>query len=196
MFYNKYPYTDFHELNADFILERIKKIEDQITNIKEEIEGEIFEWVQEQLAPYEKQLQDLIEEVKNLEETTEATLEAYDARIDAFVISVNNQLAQIRSDLVASIQAVNDLTDLKIDQNNTWLLNEISLNVGDLFMVLNPFTGTTVTIQNMIDYLSSLHINDGIDYDTMAVRALTYNDFNALGIDYTNLTLHGNTLYV
>lgn len=196
MFFNKYPYTDFHELNADFILERIKKIEDQIANIKEEIEGEIFEWVQEQLAPYEKQLQDLIEEVKNLEETTEATLEAYDARIDAFVLSVNNQLAQIRSDLVASIQAVNDLTDLKISQNNTWLLNEISQNVGNLFMVLNPFTGTMVTIQSMVDYLSSLHINDGIDYDTMAVRALTYNDFNALGIDYTNLTLHGNTLYV
>ena len=195
-FFNKYPYTDFHELNADFILQRIKNIEDQITNIKEEIEGEIFEWVQEQLAPYEKQLQDLIAEVENLEETTEETLAAYDARIDAFVLSVNNQLTQIRNELVASIQAVNDLTDLKIDQNNTWLLNQISENVGNLFMVLNPFTGTMVTIQNMIDYLSSLHINDGIDYDTMNTRALTYADFNALGIDYTNLTLHGNTLYV
>lgn len=196
MFYNKYPYTDFHELNADFILQRIKNIEDQIANIKEDIEGEIFEWVQEQLAPYEKQLQDLIAEVKNLEETTEATLAAYDARIDAFVLQVNNALAQIRSELVASIQAVNDLTDLKIDQNNTWLLNTISQNVGDLFQVLNPFTGTMVSIQSMVDYLSSLHINDGIDYDTMNTRALTYNDFNALGIDYTNLTLHGNTLYV
>ena len=195
MFYNKYPYTDFHELNADFILQRIKNIEDQIATIKEEIEGEIFEWVQEQLAPYEKQLQDLIAEVKNLEETTEATLAAYDARIDAFVLSVNNQLAQIRADLVNSIQAVNDLTDLKIDQNNTWLLNEISQNVGDLFMVLNPFTGTMVTIQSMVDYLSSLHINDGIDYDTMATRGLTYTQFNALNIDYTNLTLHGDSLY-
>ena len=196
MFFNKYPYTDFHELNADFLLQRISAIEKQIANIKEEIEGEIFEWVQEQLAPYEKQLNDLIAEVKNLEETTEATLAAYDTRITNFINDVNAALAQIRTDLVNSIQAVNDLTDLKIDQNNTWLLNEISQNVGDLFMVLNPFTGTTVTIQSMIDYLSSLHINDGIDYDTMATRALTYNDFNALGIDYTNLTLHGNTLYV
>ena len=195
MFFNKYPYTDFHELNADFLLQRMKNIEDQIANIKEEIEGEIFTWVQEQLAPYQKQLDDLIAEVKNLEETTEETLAAYDARINAFVLSVNNQLAQIRSDLVSSIQAVNDLTDLKIDQNNTWLLNEISQNVGDLFMVLNPFTGTMVTIQSMVDYLSSLHINDGIDYDTMAARALTYNQFNALNIDYTNLTLHGDSLY-
>ena len=195
MFYNKYPYTDFHELNADFILNRIKQIEDQIAGIKEEIEGEIFEWVQEQLAPYERQLQELITEVKNLEETTETTLAAYDARIDAFVISVNNQLAQIRQDLASSIQAVNDLTDLKIEQNNTWLLNTISENVGDLFQVLNPFTGTMVSIQSMVDYLSAFHIVDGIDYDTMNTRALTYAAFNALSMTYTDLTLHGNTYY-
>ena len=170
-------------------------IEKQIATIKEEIEGEIFEWVQAQLAPYEKQLNDLIAEVKNLENTTEATLAAYDARINAFVLSVNNQLAQIRSDLVASIQAVNDLTDLKIDQNNTWLLNTISENVGDLFQVLNPFTGTMVSIQSMVDYLSAFHIVDGIDYDTMNTRALTYSAWNALSMTYTDLTLHGNTYY-
>lgn len=194
-FFNKYPYTDFHELNADFLLQRMAAIEKQIATIKEEIEGEIFEWVQAQLAPYEKQLNDLIAEVKNLENTTEATLAAYDARINAFVLSVNNQLAQIRSDLVASIQAVNDLTDLKIDQNNTWLLNTISENVGDLFQVLNPFTGTMVSIQSMVDYLSAFHIVDGIDYDTMNTRALTYSAWNALSMTYTDLTLHGNTYY-
>ena len=47
-FFNKYPYTDFHELNADFILDRIKNIENQIATIKEEIEAEIFAWFQEQ----------------------------------------------------------------------------------------------------------------------------------------------------
>lgn len=195
MFYNKYPYTDFHELNADFLLQRMKAIETQIANIKEEIEGEIFEWVQEQLAPYEKQLNDLIAEVKNLEETTEATLTAYDTRITNFINDVNAALGQMRTDLVNSIQAVNDLTDLKIDQNNTWLLNEISENVGDLFMVLNPFTGTMMSIQAMVDYLSAFHIVDGIDYDTMNTRALTYNAFNALNMTYTDLTLHGNTYY-
>lgn len=195
MFYNKYPYTDFHELNADFLLQRMKAIETQIATIKEEIEGEIFEWVQEQLAPYEKQLNDLIAEVKNLEETTEATLAAYDTRITNFINDVNAALGQMRTDLVNSIQAVNDLTDLKIDQNNTWLLNEISENVGDLFMVLNPFTGTMMTIQAMVDYLSAFHIVDGIDYDTMNTRALTYTAFNALNMTYTDLTLHGNTYY-
>lgn len=194
-FFNKYPYTDFHELNADFILNRIKNIEDQIANIKEQIEAEIFEWVQAQLKPFEDELNALIKEVEDLSEYTEETLAAYDAKIDAFVLQVNNALASMRADLVASIQAVNDLTDIKIEQNNVYLLNEITQNVGDLFMVQNPFTGEYVTIQAMVDYLSAFHITDGIDYDTMNTRGLTYNQFDALNITYTDFTLHGNTLY-
>lgn len=191
-----YPYINVNDLNLDYLLNRIKKIEDQIKTIKEEIEGEIFEWVQEQLRPFEEQLAALIEEVNNLSENVEETLEAYDERITNFENLVNNLIAGIRQDLVNGIAATNELTDLKIEQNNTWLLNEISQNVGDLFQVLNPFTGTIMSIQEMIDYLSAFHINDAIDYDTMATRALTYNDFAALNITYTDLTLHGNTLYV
>ena len=192
----EYPYLNLNDLNLDYLLKRIRLIETKIQTIKEEIEGEIFEWVQEQLRPFEEQLNALIEEVNNLSENVTETLEAYDERITNFEISVNNKIAAIRQDLVNAINAVNELTDLKIEQNNTWLLNEISQNVGDLFQVLNPFTGTYMSIQEMIDYLSAFHINDAIDYDTMAARALTYNAFAALNITYTDLTLHGNTLYV
>lgn len=190
-----YPYLNVNDLNLDYLLNRIKKIEDQIKTIKEEIEGEIFEWVQEQLKPFEEQLAALIEEVNTLSENVEETLNAYDERITDFENLVNELIAGIRQDLVNGITATNELTDLKIEQNNTWLLNEISQNVGDLFQVLNPFTGTIMSIQEMIDYLSAFHINDAIDYDTMAARALTYNDFAALNMTYTDLTLHGNTLY-
>lgn len=192
----EYPYLNLNDLNLDYLLKRMKLIETKIQTIKEEIEGEIFEWVQEQLRPFEEQLNALIEEVNELSEDVTETLEAYDQRITNFENSVNNKIAAIRQDLVNAINAVNELTDLKIEQNNTWLLNEISQNVGDLFQVLNPFTGTYMSIQEMIDYLSAFHINDAIDYDTMALRALTYNQFNALNITYTDLTLHGNTLYV
>ena len=191
----EYPYLNVNDLNLDYLLKRVKKIEEQIKTIKEEIEGEIFEWVQEQLRPFEEQLATLIEEVNNLSENVEETLNAYDQRITDFENLVNNLIAGIRQDLVNGIAATNELTDLKIEQNNTWLLNEISQNVGDLFQVLNPFTGTVMSIQEMIDYLSAFHINDAIDYDTMAARALTYNDFAALNMTYTDLTLHGNTLY-
>lgn len=195
-FMNKYPYTDFHELNADYLLQRLKTVEEKLDIIKEDIESEVLAWVQTQLEPYERQLQDLIVEVQNLERSTQETLAQYDTRINNFINQVNAQIVDIRTELVNSINAVNALTDLKIEQNNIYLLNEITENVGDLFVVLNPFTGETVTIQDMVDYLSAFHINDAIDYDTMATRALTYTQVDALNITYTDLTLHGNTLYV
>lgn len=191
-----YPYINVNDLNLDYLLNRIKKIEDQIQNIKDEIEGEIFEWVQEQLRPFEEQLAALIQEVNDLSDEVDETLAAYDQRITDFENTVNDQIRLIRQDLTNAINAVNELTDLKIEQNNTWLLNEISQNVGDLFQVLNPFTGTIMSIQEMVDYLSAFHIVDGIDYTTMNTRALTYTVWNGLAMTYTDLTLHGNTIYV
>ena len=193
--FNQYPYINENDLNLDYLLNRIKKIEEQIQGIKDEIEAEIFDWVVEQLKPFETELNNLIKDVKDLSEEVDTTLAAYDARITALQNQVNDFIAQVQRDLQAQATALSDLMDTKIENNNITLMAEITENVGDLFLVLNPFTGLYVTIQQMVDYLSALHINDGIDYDTMNTRALTYNQFNALSMDYTQLTLHGNTYY-
>ena len=194
-FINHYPYTDYHELNADYLYERVKAIETQLANIKGEIEADILVWFEGVIQPYEQQLNDLIREVNDLKEETEDTLAAYDLKITNFINDVNLAIAGIRAELISSIDAVNALTDLKIQTNNVYLINQITENVGNLFLVQNPFDGETVSIQEMVDILANFHIVDGIDYDTMATRALTYNQFNALNISYTDLTMHGNTLY-
>lgn len=194
-FVNKYPYTDYHELNADFLYQRLKSIEAQLDHIKEEIEADILVWFEGIIEPYQRELDALVQEVTDLKDETESTLAAYDIRITNFINDVNTAIAGIRAELISSIDAVNALTDLKIQSNNLYLLNEITENVGNLFLVQNPFDGETVSIQEMVDILANFHIVDGIDYDTMATRALTYNQFNALNISYTDLTMHGNTLY-
>ena len=191
----KYPHSSFEEINLDYILKRISEIETQIKTIKEEIEGEIFEWVQEQLAPYEEQLNTLIEEVNNLSEYVTETLNDYDERINEIQRGLNEQIANIERELQDAVIALSSLMDTKIESNNIWLLNEISENVGSLFMVINPFTGTSVSIQSMIDTLAQFHITDGITYDTMNTRALTYAQFNALNFTYSDLLLHGHSLY-
>ncbi len=191
----KYPHTDMQEINLDYILKRIAQIEAQIATIKEEIEGEIFQWVQEQLAPYQAQLDALIEEVNQLSENVDETLAAYDARITAIQQGLNQQIAAIERELQDAVTALSSLMDTKIESNNIWLLNEISENVGSLFMVINPFTGESVSIQSMVDTLAAFHITDGITYDVMAQRALTYAQFNALNITYSDLLLHGHSLY-
>ena len=99
-FMNKYPYTDFHELNADYLLQRLKEVEAKLDTIKEDIESEVLAWVQEQLVPYEQQLTELITEVQNLERTTQETLAQYDTRITNFINEVNGEIIEIRTELV------------------------------------------------------------------------------------------------
>ena len=193
--FNQYPYQNVNDLNLDYLLNKIKEIEGRLDNIKSEIEGEIFAWVREQLEPYERELAELMREVESLSATTDATLRAHDARINNFINSINDEIIAIRAELAASIQAVNDLTDLKIKQNNDYIIAKVSEQVGDMIEVLNPFTGTMYTLQDMIDYLAAFHIVDGIDYATMNSRALSYNAWNALNMTYTQLVLHGNTDY-
>ncbi len=194
-FIYKYPHTNLQELNLDYILRRIAEIENSIKTIKEQIEGEIFEWVQEQLAPYEQQLNDLINEVNNLSDHVDTTLAEYDVRITNIDNHVAVELTNIRREIVENSEALSALMDLKIENNNVYLLNEISQNVGSLFFVVDPFTGNHVPIQQMIDTLSAFHITDGITYAVMNTRALTYNQFNALNITYSDLLMHGHTLY-
>ena len=43
-FYNKYPYTDFHELNLDWIIERVKELTEDWISTKEAWENTEAEW--------------------------------------------------------------------------------------------------------------------------------------------------------
>lgn len=50
-------------------------------------------------------------------------------------------------------------TDTRIQQNNEYLLEQISQQAISV-RVLNPFTGERVSIQEMIDYLSAFHMTE------------------------------------
>ena len=194
-FFNEYPYTNYHNLNLDWVIGKLKDVEASIVGIKEAIEGDVRAYVEETLRPYEIRLNSLIEEVGSLTDEVSDILAQYDREIDKFKADVNVAIDKIRRDLQTSIDAVNALTDTKIENNNIYLLNQISENFGAAVRVVNPFTGSWVSIQEMVDYLSDFHISDSITYTEMIERALTYNQFAALDITYTQLLLNGNTLY-
>lgn len=196
LFVDKYPYTDFHELNADWLIKRLNDVEARINGLKEEVEKDMKDYVDAQLAPYIVQLNQLIAQVNQLDAHVTQTLAQYSQRITQFESDVDARILAIQNNVANQIAAVNQLTDTKIAQNNIYILNEVQKNLGSVVQVVNPFTGTKVTIQEMVDTLAAFHILDGIEYDTMNTRALTYNQFNALNVTYTNLLLHGNSIYV
>lgn len=193
--FNKYPYTDFHELNLDWILKEMKDLQAAMDGLLEKAIEEATkaakEYVDEQLAVIEADFAELQRNFNALNINVNNLNNAF----NAFTLNINAQIAALKTYIDDALQAQTLQTQLLIAQNNEYLLSEMETYLTQI-KVINYFTGEKVTIQDMFNYLAQLHLSDAIDYDTMASRALTYTYLAGLNINYTNLAMHGNTLYI
>lgn len=195
MVFNKYPYTDFHELNLDWILKEMQSLQEQMNGLLEKAIEEATkaakEYVDEQLAGVMEQFAAL---QKNFD-ALNSNVTALNVAFDKFTNNINSQINALKKYIDDSLTAQTMQTQLLIAQNNEYILSELETYLTQI-KVINYFTGEKVSIQDMFNYLAGLHLNDAIDYDTMALRALTYSYLAGLNINYTNLAMHGNTLYI
>ena len=194
-FWNRYPYTDFHELNLDYVLKKMKELEADLDGLLAEAVRQATEnaeaYVDEKLADVIAQFNQLKNDVDSLSDQFEGLETAF----DAFTALVDRKIEVIQNMLDSRIAGVNARTDALIASNNEFLLAEMGRYLNQI-TVTNYFTGLDTTIQDMFNYLAMLHLNDSITYATMAQRAKTYTYLVNLNMTYTNLVMHGNTLYV
>ena len=200
-FTSEYPYTDLHELNLDWVIKKLKELNERVDNISEEIAADVIPIVEEYV---DIQVQNIIEEFNALKEDFNTLSGDFDGLsqqfidragdFDDLVTDTQNKINDLKGYIDGQIVGVNARTDAAIIANNDYILGQLSQFLSEI-KVLNYFTGEYVSIQDMFDYLAGLHVTDGIDYDTMAQRALTYNQFAALNISYTDLAIHGGSLY-
>lgn len=195
MIFNKYPYTDFHELNLDWILKEMqdlqKNMDELLAKAIEEATKAAKEYVDEQLIGVMEQFDELQRNFNALD----LNVKNLNIAFNSFVANINSQVAGLKTYIDDSLTAQTLQTQLLIAQNNEYILSELETYLTQI-KVINYFTGEKVSIQDMFNYLAGLHLNDAIDYDTMALRALTYTYLAGLNINYTNLAMHGNTLYI
>lgn len=187
MFFNEYPYTDFHDLNLDWILKEIKQLRVDMEALFEQAVNDANAYTDEQIALVNADIATLRHDVADLGD-------AFNDLKD-YVNSFAYQFDILRSYIDNSIQLEHAQTVMMIQQNNDFLLGQMESYLSQV-KVINYFTGEKVTIQDMFNYLAGLHLTDAIDYDTMAARAKTYTEFANMNMSYTNLAMHGNTLYV
>ena len=194
-FFNKYPYTDFHELNLDWLLDRMRKLEDELNDALETLSTEIYNQVMTDMQPTLNGLRNDLNALTNDFSSLRGQFANLDAEFDAFKIYVDGQILYLQNYVDAQAVACNNYTNLAIEQNNEYLLDEMQTYLAQI-KVINFFTGELVSVQDMFDYLASLHTTDSIDYDTMALRAKTYTELAAFNKTYTELVMDGNNWYV
>ena len=113
-FFNKYPYTDFHELNLDWLLTSYQAIIDEI--------NDIVSWVNNHQIEYEEAI---------------ARLTAVENEINSFEEAVRQafaeQKAQIDADFAAQTAALNAAlaeTEAKVDAEIQAMINEVNAAIA------------------------------------------------------------------
>ena len=195
MFWHKFPYTDAHELNLDFILTKMKELEAELEEVKQAAIDAATQaakdYVDSQLAGFLAEFDAL----KAQFAIVNANVAGLENQFNSFVSYVNGEITNIRATLDADIVAVNNSVDQKILNAKDEIFTNLATELSNI-KVINYFTGEQISVQDMFNYLAMLHVSDSIDYNTMAARAKTYSQLALLNITFTNLAMHGNTLYV
>lgn len=186
MFTNKYPYTDFHELNLDWILEqtsdmnkRVSYLEDEFSKIivltKEQIQKMIDATAEETLGSANKYTD---EKAELLTSNYERYVEA---QIDIFKVYSDSEDTRVLAESKAytDTTSINDraYTDSKLI-NATFMINPITGMYEDtrdvITSIVSSFHRTNAI--NAIDY-DNKHLTVGT-YDALLLTAFNY-DFNA-----------------
>ena len=206
-FFDKYPYTDFHELNLDYLLGEFKTLKDSYQDI--------IDWIENDASNYNELVYRL--------DILDNTCEELNDKIGLLRIQTDQAISQLRTDLNSQYQRITNeyqalfnttmsavqselmLMSLKIEQYKRDLVQLISdenaavMNYVDSqlqqfidnlpdyeqLIIYNPVRGVQTTVQEAI--------NDLYDYFNMyALTAQEYDDLQLTAEDYDRygLTAH------
>lgn len=137
-----------------------------------------------------KNVDDAVNEVKLVKREIEKMYDDFTKLTDSKLLLLSNRIDSVNKRIDDVIISINERTDLAIKQNNEYILNEISKFLSRI-KVINYFTGASVTVQEMLDYLSLLHVNNALTYDALIVKNISYTELANLNTTYTDLVLNG-----
>lgn len=170
IFTHEFPYTDNHELNLSWVIKKVQELNINLDTLEERVKQASIEaskeYVDSRLEEVFTEFNELSQEVADLRQYFDTQVANLQNNYNAFVNSVQQQIVLltqrindfdqiIKNDIIG----VNALTDLKIEQNNQYILDEVAKGVVNV-RVINFFTGERVTVQQMFDFLCGLHATD------------------------------------
>ena len=181
-FTNQFPYTDFHELNLDWIINKMKELENTTSYLVEE-----FSKIEVLTEDYIQGMIDRAIETNNLEIAqklielkAEITLEYkgyVTAQINALTTYIDNQ--DVHYDQLAQGYADTTLADAK---------DYVDSEVLDYTMMINPITGVYEDVRNVVnDIVSYFHTGDALtagEYDSLDLTAGAYDAYDITAYDY------------
>lgn len=189
---------DFVNGITDDVLDEAKAYTDsKIAETFAEVDAklrEIERLIGEQKDYFDDLVAETIRTFNGLVDDLQSQYFAFTQYVNGEIRRVNEDITETNTRLDESVVAVNERTDLMIQLNNKWLIDEIAGNLPNQLKVYNILEGDKVTVQEMFNYLCQLHITDGIDVDELVLRALTVNRIVTINRTVRDVVMYGNTI--
>lgn len=162
-FINKYPYTDFHELNLDWLLTTYQQIVDDIKDIQD--------WVTQHEIDYAEAIRRLTiveNEIATFEARVQAEFQALSNQINAQLEENQRRVQQMIDDAQAElnrqlVEFQNQMRAIQTQLENeiVWMHNEINRAINDLYRMQEAnnefiFNWVEIRLQQFIDSLPEI----------------------------------------
>ena len=124
IFNNKYPYSDFHELNLDWVLETVSNLEKRVDNLKHEFLEQANKYTDEKFAEFKNDLAELEQELNTVVGELQSQYSEFTRVINARIQFIQNDINTLNQKIDAEIIGANEYTNQAIIQNNNYLIEK------------------------------------------------------------------------
>lgn len=165
--FEQFPYANFHELNLDWILKKIKELDEKVDNIEDRILKEANAYTDQQIAIIRNEFNELEDEFIAFKSDVNAQFAAYTAKqdrafadyqklVNAQIALLEQEIRDAKAELQTLLRQANAYTDASMALLEQQLPDIITKNIKNA-KVYNLLTGKYVTIQAMFDFLCLFH---------------------------------------
>lgn len=167
MVFENFPYTNFHDLNLDWIIKKFEEWGAQWAEVK---------------AAYEQfnaDFTELVDDIEALQVLTEEELRRIN-NLEAAAGSLDTRLTNLNLDL--------DALAVLVSAGYHELDNKIAaIETSATFYMFSPFTGAYEPLEDVILELAQFHLADALtatEYDTLDMSASYYDGKQLTAIQY------------
>lgn len=170
--FENFPYTNFHELNLDWVIKTMKALDEKVDSIEDRIYNKSKAYTDEQVAILRNEFNSLEDEFiafkadvnkmfADYTATQDKAFRDYKALVDAQIDLLEQEIRDAKAELQTLLAQANAYTDASMQM----LLLQIPPIIGEQIktaLVYNVLTGKYVTIQSMFNYLCMFHAPDAL----------------------------------
>ena len=191
MAFEQFPYTNFHDLNLDWVLKEVKRVSEAVDKWSTEVLDAAKTYTDVKVAAEAERANQANLELK---QTVETAIRDFQNVVNGAISGFQEQMRQQDVEIEANLAAARSYTNSQIAQNNEFIMDEISKGLVDL-KVLNLFTGKYVTVQEMFDYLATFHLTGAISVAQINNAQRTVNTVVGYNATCSDIVINGYHIF-